>query len=473
MAAWMGERRMCPGALHAVPGGVWVVDDELPILAFVDGRDLSVTIIGDWFRKSVFREWAPRSPVCTVMAGDDADCWIASPDVRGVICFFPGGKSVFELPAPVKALASTGGACWALLDLPSLSDPREMPLWRLDRSDAMSFDVDFALYDLVAAKDGVVALGWRPSDLEDGGKSRFAVVRIDDKARAEVLAEIEQPHGWQLKFHSGEQRLWLEVDSNGFEWPGAHWIEPLEHSSQGWCRGGRVKMPHLARLALDDQENVAWAWVRAGDDIRDFDHPFTVLRRPLGSEAEGSYLLPGDVLPGSARGNRAWCVSVGKQPLLSGTSQRSLLRLSSSSGGDIEVADIAEWPDIASRIPDPCPPNGVDPDAWAEFHRADIQADLAQSSRSKDGGGTRPYIKGTEVESVSVAGMYPATECIIRFSLEARPGVPFGRRIRFFDDLGAPRGVGYEALLLKERIETGAIPPPGRDIPGSDGVVWI
>jgi len=88
-------------------------------------------------------------------------------------------------------------------------------------------------------------------------------------------------------------------------------------------------------------------------------------------------------------------------------------------------------------------------------------------------GESRPFIDGAVIESVSAAGSYPATECIIRFRLQERRGVPFGRRIRLFDDLGAPRPCDYAASTLAEDIATGALPPPGRDIRGQDGVVWI
>jgi hypothetical protein len=468
----MGVRRMRPGALYAVPGGVWVVDDELPVLAFVNGCDLSTTFVGDWFEESVVREWVPRRSVCTALAGDDSECWIASPDAHGVVRLSVAEKSVLKMPAPVRALASAGGACWALLDLPSTSVPRGLPpLWRLDRAGARSFDTGFMLLDLIVAGDTIFALGRRAGDPRDGEPFHCVVLRVSADAQAEVLVEIEQPHGWQLKLHAG-QRPWLEVDSQGLEWPGAHWVEPLEQSPEGWRRGEPVAMPRLARLALDD-EDVAWAWVRAGNDVRDFDHPFAVLRRPLPGVAESWRLLPGDTRPGTASGGRAWCLSVHRLPLPQGMAQRSVLRLNPRSEGEIEVAYVAEWPDIAPLIPYPCTPDGVDPDAWAESQRANIEAELTQAGRSKAPGETYPYIRGATIESVSLAGEFPATECVIRFGLEERPGIAFGQRIRCFDDMGAPKQSDYDGLRLKERIATGAIPPPGRDIPDADGVVWI
>jgi hypothetical protein len=231
-------------------------------------------------------------------------------------------------------------------------------------------------------------------------------------------------------------------------------------------------LPRRAQLTVDDQD-VAWSRARADSDVRDFDHPFAAVRLPLASMAESRIRLPGNVGPLTGGGGRAWCVSKQRLPQLPGAPSDSLLRLTPGPDGDIDLAEVADWPEVTGLIPGIRPPEGVDPGAWAESQRASLEAELMQGWRDKATGETYPYIRRTAIESVTLAGRYPATERVIRFRMQKRPGVPFGRRVRCFDDLGAPRPGDYDALQLMEDIETGAMPPHGRDVPDADGVVWV
>lgn len=114
MATETHVRAMRPGALHAVPGGLWAIDNEMPVLAFLDGSALQATVIDDWFGKPAFREWAPRRPACTALTGDDSRCWVASPDAGGVFCSPPLGKlfsSYLPPCAPLLPLGKAAGPC--------------------------------------------------------------------------------------------------------------------------------------------------------------------------------------------------------------------------------------------------------------------------------------------------------------------------------------------------------------------------
>jgi hypothetical protein len=474
MATEKNVRAMRPGALHAVPRGLWVIDDEMPVLAFLDDSALQVTVIDDWFDGPASREWAPRRPACTTLTGDDSRCWVAAPDASGVFCFSASGKTLFKVPGPVRGLAATGESCWALLDLAQSPDSRKAhPLWRLDRTGTTSFDTDFPLHALVTMRREIFALSRKKGDRRGDGDPSFVVLQLDDTAHAEVLVEIKTPQGAQLKLHAGKNCLWAEVDTYGFKWPGAHWIQALEPSRQGWHWGPEIQLPQTIHFAVDG-EDVAWAWMRVRD-VHNSGHSYEVLRKPLRQEAEqeARCVLPGDIVSGLASGSRAWCVSRPGMPLPPERQDRSLLRLSAPSAGDIEVTEFTQWPDIAARIPEPSLPDGVNPDEWAEFQCASIRASLTHVSRGVTGTEIRPYIKGANIESVSLAGRFPATECLIRFTLEAIPGIPFARRLRLFDDLGAPKRVDYEALWLKEKIESGGIPAPRHLILDVDGVAWV
>lgn len=470
MADGAAGRAVCPGVLAATAGGVWVVDRELPVVVFVDGRDLSAELAGSWFGECALRDWAQRREICTAVAGTDDGCWVASPHARGVIWLRREGKSVYRLPAPVRALATAKGVCWALLDLGSRHDGRDpLPLWRLDGADVRSFSTGVAVFGLVAAGDEIFALG----QVGGGGSDRFAVLHVDDDGQVEVLAEPELRDGWHLTAQAGPTGPWIEVDSAGAEWPGNHWIEPLVRSPGRWRPGNRVPLPLDARPVMLDDDNFAWSLVWAEDDVRDFDHMYAALRRPLAGSADSQIVLPGEVGPGSAGGGRAWYVSAHRLPLPAGAPPCSLLRLTYRPAAGIELARVPGWPGIGSLIPRPRPPEGVDPAAWAEAQRASLEDEFAQDWTDTMTGETRPFIDGATIESVSLAGSYPATEYVIRFRLRDKQGRPFGRRIRCFDDLGVPYWSGDTAVTLMEDIATGAVPPPGRDFPAADGVVWI
>jgi hypothetical protein len=106
----MAVRRLSPGALRAVPGGVWVVDHELPVVAFVDGLDLSVKVVGDWFAESPAERGDWYEEAYTAVAASAGECWVALPDeARRVVRFSASGKSVFEVPAPVSGMACVRG----------------------------------------------------------------------------------------------------------------------------------------------------------------------------------------------------------------------------------------------------------------------------------------------------------------------------------------------------------------------------
>lgn len=295
---------------------------------------------------------------------------------------------------------------------------------------------------------------------------------------ASTIRRFRPGASWYRALYAGPGGPWLESDSEGLEWPGEHWIAPFESSSSGgWQLGRRMQLPQRVwAVALGD--DAAWALRVREEDDRDFDHKNAALRIPFSNGTlvpESQIDLPGMVGPVTAAGGRAWCVSRHRLPLPPAAPEHSLLRLTAGATGGVEVARVDRWPDITSLIPDPAPPIGTDPQAWAEAQRASLEAELAQESVRVFGISQedRGYIRGVTIESVTLAGSYPATERVIRFRLRKRPGVPFGRRLRCFDDLGAPRRGDYDGLQLWEDIETNDVPPPGRDIPDSDGVVWI
>jgi hypothetical protein len=471
VAAGKAIRRLCPGTLCASPGGVWVVDQELPVLAFVDAGDLSVELVGSWFEESATRDWSVRREVCTAVAGAEDGCWVASPDAEGVIWLRHGRKSRFPMPAPVRALAYAKGACWAVLDQADpFGEPGPPPLWRLDSTGARSFGSEFGISDLIAAGDRIFGLG--TASRGDSGR-RIAILGISDGGQTEALAEYELRHGWKLRAHAGRTGPWIEIHSAGSEWPGGHWIEPLERAQDQWRPGHRLSLPPDAGPATLDGGDTAWSRVRADYGARDYDHIYAAIRRPLDGSAESQIVLPGQVSAGTGEGGRAWYISSQRLPLAPGTPQRDVLCLTYRPMAGIELNRVARWPGIDSFIPDIRPPQGVDPAAWAGSQCTRVEAELRRGWTDGMTGELRPFVNGAVFESVSLAGSYPATECVIRFRVQERKGVPFGRRIRLFDDLGAPRPCDYVALTLKEDIATGALPPPGRDIRTQDGVVWV
>lgn len=81
----MAGRRFCPGAVAATPGGAWVVDHELPVVAFADAQDLSIEVVGNWFEECVLHDWAPHREIVTAVVGAGDECWVASPHAGGVI----------------------------------------------------------------------------------------------------------------------------------------------------------------------------------------------------------------------------------------------------------------------------------------------------------------------------------------------------------------------------------------------------
>jgi hypothetical protein len=470
MAVQAPGRRLVPGTLGVSPGGVWVVDAELPVLAFVDARDLSVRLVGSWFEESALSGWSSRLEVCTALAGAEDGCWIASPDARGVIWLGRDGKSLFGMPAPVRALAYAKGACWAVLDVARPYDSRDpLPLWRLDGTGVRSFAAGFRIFDVIAAGDGVFALGHTQGDDDP---LRIVVLGVADNGQVEPLEWVELRHGWRVRALAGPAGPWLEFDSAGAEWPAQRWIEPLERSRGGWQRGRRIPLPPGVGPAAVDEGSVAWSRVRAERGAADYDHLYAVRRVPLDGSADSGLVLPGRVGALVARGDQAWCVSAARLPQLSAAPPRSLLRLTHAAPVGIELTRVEGWPGIEALIPDIRPPDRVDPVSWAESRCAGLQAGLAAWTNPAARAVPR-FAGGVTIESVSLAGSYPATECVIRFRVHDRHGVAFGRRVRCFDDLGAPRPCEHAAVELMESIATGGLPPPGRDIPAEEGIVWI
>jgi hypothetical protein len=464
---------MSPGALRAVPGGVWVVDSELPVVAFVDGLDLSVKVVGDCFAESAAEHGDWHEDAYTAVTAIAGECWVAlAEEARRVVRFSAAGKSVFEVSAPVIGLACVRGVCWALLNPAWRGRQQECrPLCRLGQGErpgqVRSFGMETDLWDLTAAGDELFALG-HPADEREDRDGSTLVIRVDDDGRLEVVTEIEGPWSRDVRLHSGRRGPWLEFGCRGND----HWIEPLGRSPGGWRRGAPVLVPPGTRICLDDEDAV-WAWARAAGDVADFDHSRAVVRLPPGGVAGRPVLLPGEIAAEAASGGRGWCVSVPARPRPLRAPARALLRTAPGPDGDLQVTDVGEWPDIAALIPAPRPPGGADPAAWPEKRRARLESELAGVWVSEETGEESPFIDGTVIESVSLAGAFPATACVIRFRLTDRPGIPFGHRFRLFDDVGGSRWGNSIGMNLKADIEAGGIPPRGGELPGADGVVRI
>lgn len=466
----MAGRRFCPGAVAATPGGAWVVDHELPVVAFADAQDLSIEVVGNWFEECVLHDWAPHREIVTAVVGAGDECWVASPHAGGVIRLSRGGKSVYRLPAPVRTLAAGDRGCWALLDLGPLStSPGSPPLWHLDGTDAQSFDPGIGMFSLAAAGGAVFALAQIPGDAD----RRLAAVRVGGQGQIDVIAEYEIDRLWQVSLYGGRAGPWVEADSAGTQWPGEHWVEPLENSGGRWRPGHRVALPLDARPISLDGNDAVWARVWADDSARDFDHPHATLRQPLDGSADSRITLPGQTGPITSASGHAWLVSTHQLPVQTGEPRRSLFRLSYRPDSGIEVARVPVWPDLSAQIPRPRPPQGVDPTVWAESKRAGLQAELAQEWTDAATGQTRPFIEGATIESVSLERPYPQTELVITFRLRNRPGQRFGRKIRCFDALGSPNWTGDAALSLMEDVASGALPPLSRAFPSADGVILI
>jgi hypothetical protein len=352
----MAVRRLSPGALRAVPGGVWVVDGELPVVAFVDGLDLSVKVVGDCFAESPAEHGDWYEEAYTAVAAIAGECWVALADeARRVVRFSASGKSVFEVPAPVIGLACVRGFCWALLNPPWLGGQQECrPLCRLGQGEVRSFGMELDLWDLTAAGDELFALGHPADDREDRDGSTL-VMRVDDDGRLEVVTEIEGPLSREVRLHPGRSGPWLEFGGRGTMPADDHWIEPVRRSPGGWLRGAPVLVPPSTRICLDDEDAV-WAWARAASDVADFDHSRAMVRLAPGGVAGRQVLLPGEIAAEAASGGRGWCVSVHALPLPPRTSARALLRAAPGPDGDLQVAEVGEWPDIAALIPAPRPP---------------------------------------------------------------------------------------------------------------------
>lgn len=98
---------MRPGRLHATEAGVWVGDEDLPIVAFVNARDLSVELVGDWRVALLDRSPVGQRQVCEAMSGDNSSCWIATRSMGGVVRVSQAaaGRSTGAGAAPPGCLA--------------------------------------------------------------------------------------------------------------------------------------------------------------------------------------------------------------------------------------------------------------------------------------------------------------------------------------------------------------------------------
>jgi hypothetical protein len=417
----------------------------------------------DWFADAAPRAWAPREPVSLAMAADAAACWVAASDIPGVIRYAAGAMSVFRLPARVSSLACAGQACWALLDLSQPGEDRSHPpLCRLGEEGVRYFRPLFILDSLTSAGGEIFAVGARAADR--GGAGPAFVLRLCGEGQLEVVAELPESISRGAVLWPGGSGPWVEIGGMGFV-PGAgHWAAPVRMTGGSWQLGDHLPIPAAARLLVDAADS-AWVWAAAPGE-RDGRHSYLV-ERVGESPSRGRTVLQVGSIPVAAGGGAVWA-STGNW----GTApRRTLLRLDPGPGERIRLAEVTSWPDVAPLITSPVAPEGIDPAAWARERCAELAAELSGGPAGSGTGATLPCIPGVTFESVTLAGTYPGTECVVRFRLDSRPGAAFGRRVRCFDELGAPRW-GWPGLRLREDIGTDAAPLAEHE-PGPDGVAWI
>lgn len=247
----------------------------------------------------------------------------------------------------------------------------------------------------------------------------------------------------------------------------------MERSSAGWQLGRQVPLPLSFGAVVDGDEDVAWLVTRSDDGVRDYAHRLTMERRGLRDGSATRAVIPGSVTSHSAHGGHAWVVAVPELPQPPGTPSRLLLRLSTDVNGEIMISGISGWPDITALLPRPQPPAGLDPPSWAEARRADLEAVLTGGLINDETGHARPFLSRITIDSVSLEGSFPDTECLIRFRADPRPGVTYGRRIRCFDETGYPTWPQFAAVYLQEDIDGGNLPPPSPENADSADTIWI
>jgi hypothetical protein len=454
-----------PGLVHAVAGGAWVADVAMPVIAFVSGTGLSVRLAGDWFAELAA---IGRPAPCAAMAGDDAVCWVAPERCGAVYRFSAGSRQRFALPAPALALTAGRGACWAVLD----ANAGGGLVARITAGGSQSFATELVLHSLVVAADGVFALGY-PARSRPGTRSSDTVVRLGDDGSVTPIAQAAGT-GPGARLHAGIRGLWLETGGPPFHrFPGDHRMELLERSLAGWQPGRLATLPMSFATAVDGDQDVAWLVTPADEGTRDYAHRMAMERRDLRSGSVTRAAIPGTPASHSACGGHAWAVAEPGLPQPPGTPGRLLLRMSAEASGEIKISGISGWPDITSLLPRPRPPAGLDPLSWAEARSAEFEATLAGGLINEETGQVSPFLNRITVESVSLEGSFPDTECVIRFHADPRPGITYGRRIRCFDETGYPAWPEFAAAYLQEDIDGGSLPPAPPGNADTTGTIWI
>lgn len=459
----MRAREVQPGLVHAVTGGAWVADIAMPVVAFVSGADLSVRLAGDWFAELAA---IGRPAPCAALAGDDKVCWVAPERCNAVYRFSAGSRARLALPAPALALAAGGRACWALLNANAEDGGL---IARITADGSRVFATELVLHSLVVIADGVFALGY-PAGSRADADSGGIVVRLDEAGGVEPIARTGAT-GPDARLHAGTRGPWLETGGPLFR--GIPRMEPLERSPAGWQLGHPVPLPVSFATAVESDADVTWLLTRADEGIHDYAHRTAMERRDLHGGSVTRAAMPGTTTSHSAHGGHAWAVTVPDLPQPPGTPRHLLLRLSAGASGEIKISGISGWPDISPLLPDPRPPAGLDPGPWAESKRADLEAVLAGDLRNYDTGETRPFLDRVTIDSVVLEGSFPDTECVIRFHADPRPGITYGRRIRFFDETGYPVWPGFAAIYLQEDVDGGNMPPVPPEFADAQGVIWV
>lgn len=471
---------MQPGTLHATHGGVWVADTELPVAAFVDSRDLAVTLAGNWLDQIRDRPWSARPAVVTALSGSDIECWIAAPETGGVVRLSndggsSSGKFVMRLPTGVRKLACARESCWALLD-PGVK-PSEQRLWNIREAGIKPFRIRNATaVDLAGGGDNPVFVLVR--QLRQGGLSAgrgiLSVLQVFEDGDSSLIAEVDQPGVSRMALYADRYGPWLEINPAASGPEARRRMERLGVTPGNLSRLSSAVLPKRA-FTISVDANTIWIIYypdvrREIISVRNFDYPSAIMRIGLGQDDAESRILE---LPGRARmltacEGVAWCSATQRMPVLEGSPARSLLRLRAAVEGGLELAQVGSWPDLTTLTRSVGSPTETDAIAWVTAQRDELLGELGPGA-----GYGGEYIRDAEIDSVMIVGSYPATELVVRFHVRQRPHTDFARALRCFDDLGAPRSCLYEGLQLKEDIETGALPPPGRDFADSEGIVWV
>ncbi len=446
--------KLHPWILAVGHGAVWVCDERLPVVVRADRRSGEITGVVSWPVKDDLRD---LPSIGDIAIGSDA-VWLAAPNAAGLVRLAPNLDSdvqVVPMTAPIGMITAHGATCWAREH--SHGGEPDGPLgpavWRVTSDGAAKVELGGYVWRIEATEEGLLALMQRPARAHDEQPHAGAgtawlypgvLVRIRDGDVEEILP-LEDLGGASL--HVARDRAW--VQGGGHRDPA--WLAEVDLERS--ALGPPAPLPSPLGLAIDGR--FAWAHTNDRRHLASWDRQEVFVRVPLESNVGlESYrvVVRGDVAAFVADGEVVWA---SREADAHG--ERPPVRI------DAETLEVVEWPvdvDVTALLPEPRPPDGLDPAAHAEEQREQL---------------ARSRIEDLTFDDVLLRGEFPHTELVVLFRSRRHRGVLFGRRWAVFDDFGLPQCLSYVSLELEEDVVAAGhgLPPVERCVPDDQGIVWF